>query len=364
VGTIAIEVCHDASFDMSKLIIYDPGNWLSTFGFKTLGQVYSNEKDALAQTGTHISILDFVNPEPCNHKCYNMIIWAALENINFFWHRLPLSGRDWVVSPTVADPDRSICNPSLCYSLAYQCRGHYFKPQIQVSMWADMIVGRILTDQHEIRARCLYELLNRGWQHHVIVTAREIDFNAIPDDINQSSVWQQQLPNYDHYESHIFSNNFHGDIKLLFGDVISKDPELVMPWRIYQNSLYSVVIVDSRGYYLDEKIARPMIATRPFIVMGPAGYLQALRNLGFATFDPVIDESYDLEPNDQRRYSMALDSLGKLANQNSQSVYDRLKKRLQHNRKLVYNCEYWANRLKDWLNDSIKKETGIQCAIY
>jgi len=98
--------------------------------------------------------------------------------------------------------------------------------------------------------------------------------------------------------------------------------------------------------------------------MGPAGYLQALRNLGFATFDPVIDESYDLEPNDQRRYSMALDSLGKLANQNSQSVYDRLKKRLQHNRKLVYNCEYWANRLKDWLNDSIKKETGIQCAIY
>lgn len=349
---------------MSSLIIYDPGNWLSTFGFNTLGQVYSNQQDALAQPGTHIAILDFINPEPCDHDRYDMIIWAALENINLFWNRLPLSGRDHVISPTVVDHDVGVCNPSLCYSLAHQCRGHYVKPCKQAPMWADMIVGRILTKQHEIRARCLYELLTRGWQHHVIVTAREIEFDAIPDDIQQSAVWQQKLPNYDHYESYNFSSNFHGDIKLTFGDVISKDPELIMPWRMYHNSLYSVVIADSEGYYLDEKIARPMIATRPFIVMGPAGYLKELRNLGFATFDPVIDESYDLELNDQKRYSLALDSLGKLAHQNPQSVYDRLKKRLQHNRKLVYNSEYWVNRLKDWLNDTIKKQTGQSCVIY
>ena len=349
---------------MSPLIIYDPGHWLSMFGFNALGQTYSSQQDALAQSGTHIAILDFINPESCDHNRYNMIIWSGLENINLFWNRLPLSGRDWVISPTVVDHDMGICNPSFCYSLAHKCQTHYNKPHKQAPMWADMLVGRILSKQHENRARCLYELLTRGWQHHVIVTAREININVIPNDINQSEVWQQKLPNYDHYESHAFANSFHGDLKSTFGDVISKDPELVMPWHMYRNSLYSVVIADSQGHYLDEKIARPMIATRPFIVMGPAGYLQALRNLGFATFDPVIDESYDLEPNEQRRYSMALDSLGKLAHQNSQSVYDRLKKRLQHNRKLVYNSEYWRNRLKDWLNNTIKQETGIQCAIY
>lgn len=55
-----------------------------------------------------------------------------------------------------------------------------------------------------------------------------------------------------------------------------------------------------------EKVLKPMIARRPFLVMGPAGVLATMRKAGFKTFEGIIDESYDAERNHQNRLNMII----------------------------------------------------------
>jgi hypothetical protein len=57
----------------------------------------------------------------------------------------------------------------------------------------------------------------------------------------------------------------------------------------------------SGGSFLTEKTFKPIKHGQLFFVAGPVGSLQALRDLGYRTFDAVLDNSYDrIENNTQR----------------------------------------------------------------
>jgi hypothetical protein len=57
----------------------------------------------------------------------------------------------------------------------------------------------------------------------------------------------------------------------------------------------------SSGSFLTEKTFKPIKHGQLFFIAGPAGSLQALRDLGYRTFDAVLDNSYDrIENNTQR----------------------------------------------------------------
>ena len=47
--------------------------------------------------------------------------------------------------------------------------------------------------------------------------------------------------------------------------------------------------------FLTEKATKPMAHRHPFVLLGPAGALAALRALGFRTFAPTVDERYHVE---------------------------------------------------------------------
>ena len=51
---------------------------------------------------------------------------------------------------------------------------------------------------------------------------------------------------------------------------------------------------------LSEKSFKPFITLMPFIILGPAGSVQALRKRGYRTYDTWIDHSYD---NDQLKFN-------------------------------------------------------------
>lgn len=67
--------------------------------------------------------------------------------------------------------------------------------------------------------------------------------------------------------------------------------------QTYQDSYISVATetLFSKGEILfpTEKSLKPIIYLQPFIVVGDPGQLQRLRDHGFRTFSPLIDESYD-----------------------------------------------------------------------
>ena len=115
---------------------------------------------------------------------------------------------------------------------------------------------------------------------------------------------------------------------LRYSDLI--DPE------IYNQTFFTALIEtgqDKDFCVFTEKTANPIIAQRPFVVFGSPGQLKALQKLGFKTFSPVIDESYDLELKTEIRFKRVLDSMYELGKQDPLDVYEKLKEILHHNKK-------------------------------
>ena len=53
-------------------------------------------------------------------------------------------------------------------------------------------------------------------------------------------------------------------------------------------------------FFPTEKTVRPIVGNKPFVLYGPIGYLQNLKNLGFKTYSDFWDESYDKYQGPQR----------------------------------------------------------------
>lgn len=66
------------------------------------------------------------------------------------------------------------------------------------------------------------------------------------------------------------------------------------------------------GRFLSEKTFKPIAYYHPFILLSVPGCLQALRDLGYKTFHPWIDESYDRETNDAKRLRMCVEEVERL----------------------------------------------------
>jgi hypothetical protein len=114
----------------------------------------------------------------------------------------------------------------------------------------------------------------------------------------------------------------------------------IMPWAVYQSSWYSVVCETSdigEGTFLTEKTAKCLFGKRIFIMFGSAGLLKRLRSLGFRSFhSDVIDEGYDDELDDKKRYEMAWAQITRLKNtEDPRSVYSKLKDVIEHNYNLI-----------------------------
>lgn len=58
---------------------------------------------------------------------------------------------------------------------------------------------------------------------------------------------------------------------------------------------------DEHGIFFSEKIFKPISFRHPFLLIAPHGSLAALKSIGYKTFEPYIDESYDKEQHDVKR---------------------------------------------------------------
>ena len=68
----------------------------------------------------------------------------------------------------------------------------------------------------------------------------------------------------------------------------------------------------SGGAFLTEKTFKPIKHAQPFFIIGCAGSLQTLRNLGYRVFDHVLDNSYDLEINNTCRWKKLRSAIAKV----------------------------------------------------
>ena len=86
------------------------------------------------------------------------------------------------------------------------------------------------------------------------------------------------------------------------------------------------------------------------------GHLKTFRKLGFKTFSPVIDESYDQEPDRTKRYHMVLDSMYKLSMREPKEVYEQLEPVLEYNINHFYNNNWNEELQRAWLTPNLLSE--------
>jgi len=90
--------------------------------------------------------------------------------------------------------------------------------------------------------------------------------------------------------------------------------------RYYEETYFSVVSETTfftKNFYpnsrfLSEKTFKPIAMKHPFILVSVPKSLAILKEMGYKTFSPIIDESYDDETNDSKRMTMIVNEIERL----------------------------------------------------
>jgi hypothetical protein len=91
--------------------------------------------------------------------------------------------------------------------------------------------------------------------------------------------------------------------------------------------------------HLTEKIFKPIVARRPFILVAAPGNLAYLKSYGFRTFDRWIDESYDSEPDHYVRIekiTSEIEKLCRLSKTELEAMYADMQSTLEYNHQHFY----------------------------
>ena len=126
----------------------------------------------------------------------------------------------------------------------------------------------------------------------------------------------------------------------------------------YEDAYVNIVLeshmdVDqSNGVFLTEKTFKPIKNSQLFIIFGAVGSIQHLRDIGYKTFDTVINHKYDKIQNTTKRWKSAMDTTTALlshSNNDIKQMYIACKDDIIHNQSLFHESK--KNRLTKLIKD-------------
>jgi hypothetical protein len=110
----------------------------------------------------------------------------------------------------------------------------------------------------------------------------------------------------------------------------------------FTNSYFNIVLEtfidceNTGGVFITEKTWKPIRNGQMFIIVGCFGSLRHLKDLGFKTFDGILDESYDREFDVRKRWRMCLELTKKIARMSISELHELYLKAipiLEHNQR-------------------------------
>lgn len=129
-----------------------------------------------------------------------------------------------------------------------------------------------------------------------------------------------------------------------FHDMSMPASSILPVHSVYNRSCYSIVAETAyepdSPVFFTEKIVKPLLTKRLFIVFSAKNYLQSLRDIGFQTFDSVIDESYDSIDNDIERWQAAFQQVVYLCAQDQQFILEKIKPIIDHNYNILVKTNW------------------------
>jgi hypothetical protein len=153
--------------------------------------------------------------------------------------------------------------------------------------------------------------------------------------VDQQGIWDVNLP----------AGTFHSITQVTHS---GKNPTLsqLINVDIYNSTAYTVVCetnADDHYSFYTEKIVKPILAERLFIVISGQHYLRNLRKLGFKTFEGIIDETYDTVQDHNLRFALACEQIEYLTNQPQEEILAKIRPITEHNKKIMFETDWYGN---------------------
>lgn len=120
-------------------------------------------------------------------------------------------------------------------------------------------------------------------------------------------------------------------------------------------SVIMETVFDDTKIHLTEKICRALACGHPFLLAAGPGSLQYLKNYGFKTFEPWLDESYDRELDSVRRLEQIVWSMAQFSSQSSErkhQVYTKLREIADYNQQRFFSTDF-AHQLTAELQNNL-----------
>ena len=175
----------------------------------------------------------------------------------------------------------------------------------------------------------MLELWRRGVLQRARFSALRYDFCNVADPSTFPAYWEGPFsPEYTHdvlLRDVTSLRRFCATLpRMLDGDPGDKTHTVFstsLSHELWANTSFGVVFdtsmpdfdSDTRISYTTEKTMKPMANLRPFVLLGAPGGLAILRSLGFRTFAPLINETYDTVPRARDRIRYAIDETERLS---------------------------------------------------
>jgi hypothetical protein len=129
-----------------------------------------------------------------------------------------------------------------------------------------------------------------------------------------------------------------------------------VPEAIFNITKYSLVAetYQSQIFHPTEKTAKMFLAKRVFIMFSCHNFLKNLQNMGFKTFDSIIDESYDQIDDTRKRFDYAFEQVKYLDKLDYKEVYSSVNDILEHNYNVMCDTNRQFNRISQFIDKGLR----------
>ena len=258
-----------------------------------------------------------------------------------------------LVSELHADSTRFIVNhqhPKIKYFICGVINGYTFDHWMNwFTTSCEFYLGTdILTQLTPYKVKSKYFDILLGWRKpHRDIVNNFINDNTFKDKvtmtyltdrsktIDQQGIWEVNIP----------QNTFNTVTSINYlGKPVSISQ--IIPVDIYNQTAYTVVAetnYDNHYSFYTEKIVKPILAERLFIVFSGQHYLRNLRSLGFKTFDGIIDETYDSIEDNNLRFKLACEQMQYLIDQSQDKILEQIRPITEHNKRVMMSTDWYGD---------------------
>lgn len=188
----------------------------------------------------------------------------------------------------------------------------------------------------DIRNRNLEKLGYNSFTGGLDFTGEDLDIKEFLPDFPIILDVSNVTPEYIHNDALFINNPIYNVIQDASIGVIA-ETNYYPPWHPFQ----------WEDFFISEKTFTCFSLLQIPIIIGNPGSIKWLKEQGFYTFDNVIDNSYDEEPNPDLRIQKAISELEKLKTYNPQDLYLENEKHLKFNRNHLVKLYNSYNKIKD-----------------